>query len=75
MELQDPQELMPQVGNTCCVSFGTWSPVLCEPLASIAKRFDTEIVDLKGISYFLACQLIALKKCPGVRPVGIEEKP
>ena len=49
-----------------CTSFKTSSADLCESLASTARRLCSEYVDLTGISALVACQLIALDKCPGV---------
>ena len=56
-----------------CTSFKTASADLCESLASIAKRICTSYVDPSGLSAFVSCRLIALDKCPGVRPIGIGE--
>ena len=35
--------------------------------------YSTSFVDPNALSHFLACRLIALDKCPGVRPIGICE--
>ncbi|ETX01015.1 MAG: hypothetical protein ETSY2_37945 [Candidatus Entotheonella gemina] len=56
-----------------CTSFHTASRDLCHALAHFARRLCTTLVDPKGLSSFLACRLIALNKCPGVRPIGICE--
>jgi len=46
---------------------------ICNALAFIARRICTEFVDPAGLPTFVACRLIALDKCPGVRPIGIGE--
>ena len=56
-----------------CTAFKTASADLCHSLALLAKRISTTYVDPKGLSPFLACRLIALKKNPGVRPIGVCE--
>ena len=56
-----------------CTSFKTVSVDLCESLASTARRLCSEYVDPNGISALVACRLIALDKCPGVRPIGVGE--
>ena len=56
-----------------CTSFKSASHDLCHALALVAKRLCTTLVDPSCLSAFLACQLIALDKCPGVRPIGICE--
>ena len=39
----------------------------------MARRLCTTYVDPGGISALVACWLIALNKCPGVRPIGVGE--
>ena len=56
-----------------CTSFRSASTDLCDALASMARRICSCFVDPKGLSAFVACRLIALDKCPGVRPIGIGE--
>ena len=46
---------------------------LCSALAAIARRFCTTYVDPSGLMAYTACRLVALDKCPGVRPVGVGE--
>ena len=58
-----------------CTSYKKASLNLCHSLALTAKRIAVEFVDPAGISSLLCCRLIALDKCPGVRPIGIGEVP
>lgn len=53
--------------------FKAASDDLCQSLALLARRLCVSFVDPKGLSSLLACRLIALDKCPGVRPIGICE--
>ncbi|KAL5500674.1 hypothetical protein EMCRGX_G012268 [Ephydatia muelleri] len=55
-----------------CCSFQS-SFDLCAALASVAKRICTTFIDPKCLSAFVACWLVPLDKCPGVRPIGIGE--
>ena len=54
-----------------CTSFKTASADLCESIASTARRLCSQYVDPASISALVACRLIALDKCPGVRPIGV----
>jgi len=56
-----------------CTSFQSASADLCTSLAIVAKRLCTSYVDPENLAPFTACRLIALDKCPGVRPIGIGE--
>ena len=56
-----------------CASYHSASADLYNALASIARRLCTEYVDPAGLTAFTACRLIALDKCPGVRPIGVGE--
>ena len=46
---------------------------LREQIAALARKLATELVDPKSLEAFVACRLIPLDKCPGVRPIGIGE--
>ena len=56
-----------------CTSFQQASDDLCNSLALVAWHLCTSCVDPDGIDALIACRLIALNKCPGVRPIGIGE--
>ena len=46
---------------------------LCNALSAVARNLCTTFVDPGGLSAFVSCRLIALDKCPGVRPIGVGE--
>lgn len=56
-----------------CTSFKSSSAELCDALAAVGRRICTTYVDPSGLRPFVASRLIALDKCPGVRPIGIGE--
>ena len=58
-----------------CSSFKSTSKDLCSALAAVGRRLCTSLVNPEGLSAFVACRLIPLDKCPGVRPIGISEIP
>ena len=58
-----------------CSSFKSASNNLCAALASVGRRIATTSVNPVGLSAFVACRLIPLNKCPGVRPIGVGEIP
>ena len=51
-------------------SFGRSSDDLCSAIACVARKIATTYVDPNGLKPYLTCRLIALDKCPGVRPIG-----
>ena len=53
--------------------FKSASSDLCHSLTLLIRRLCTTFVDLESLSPLMACRLIALDKCPGVRPIGICE--
>ena len=40
-------------------------------IADVTKRLCTDYVDPDAVSSLFSCRLLALEKCPGVRPIGI----
>ena len=49
--------------------------ILCRVLAAMGQRIFTSTIHPDDLSAFVACRLIPLNKCPGVRPIGICEVP
>ena len=65
---------MPTVGGGLfCTLFHSASKALCHSLALFTRRLCVSFVDPRSLSAFLACRLIVLDKCPGVRSIGICE--
>ena len=58
-----------------CSSFKSASHDLCKALAAVARRICSVSIHPEDLSAFVACRLIPLDKCPGVRPIGIGEVP
>ena len=56
-----------------CTSFHSASSDLCDAMALFARRLCTKFVSPDILTSFLSCRLIALDKCPGVRPIGVCE--
>ncbi|MDA8002339.1 MAG: reverse transcriptase domain-containing protein, partial [Alphaproteobacteria bacterium] len=56
-----------------CCSFKGSSKELCEALAKTARRLASGPIDPHPILAFTASRLVALNKCPGVRPIGVGE--
>ena len=56
-----------------CTAFHGESDQLCEAIAKLAICINTSFVDPDGLTSFVVCRLIALDKCPGVRPIGVGE--
>ena len=53
--------------------FGTASQMLREELASLTEWLANAHPPWAAYRALMACRLVALDKCPGVRPVGIGE--
>ena len=68
-----PSGLDAPVWKRLCCSFKSASANLCDALALVARRICTSYVDPIALQPFVACHLISLDKCPGVRPIGIGE--
>ena len=56
-------------------SFGSTSKDLCWALAMAGRRLCSTFVHPDSVSAFVACRLIPLNKCPGVRPIRVGEVP
>ena len=56
-----------------CTLFGQKSNDPCSPLAVVVRRISTSFIDSSTLLAYTSCRLIAVDKCPGVRPIGIGE--
>ena len=54
-------------------SFYKESTDLCEAIAMLGRRICQNYVDPNGLLAYTSCRLVAMDKCPGVRPIGIGE--
>ena len=68
-----PSRLNAAALKRLCMSFKFAFTDLSEAVAATARCLCTSYVDPARISTLVACHLIALDKCPGVRPIGIGE--
>ena len=55
------------------LQFGASSTRLHDTVAAVCCRLCNTITPWEDIQALIACRLIALNKCPGVRPIGIGE--
>ena len=42
-------------------------------MGTLARKLATQYVDPIALALLVSCRLIALDKCPGVRPIGVGE--
>ena len=70
-----PSDLDAYAWRRLCSSFKSASNSLCIALADVGRRIATTNVNPEGLKAFVACRLIPLDKCPGVRPIGVGEVP
>ena len=68
-----PSRLDAYVWRRLCSSFKSASNSLCIALAVVGRRIATTGVNPEGLGAFVACHLLPLDKCPGVRPIGVGE--
>ena len=56
-----------------CVCHSINPPANFVTIVLLCKRLCTQYFDPDGTKTLVACRLIALDKCPGVRPIGVGE--
>uniref|UniRef100_A0A1X7V873 DDE Tnp4 domain-containing protein n=1 Tax=Amphimedon queenslandica TaxID=400682 RepID=A0A1X7V873_AMPQE len=62
-----------QVSSNSYASFKSSSSDLCHSLTLLGRCLCIDYVDPREIALLLACRLIALDKCPSVRPLAVCE--
>lgn len=60
-------------GKILLLHYGTSSSRLWDSISDLAHRVANSIIDWPLLQGLLASHLIALDKCPGIRPIGIGE--
>lgn len=55
--------------------YGAHSGSLCDSMAELARHFSSSVVEWMDIHALMVSYLIALDKCPGIRPIGLGEEP
>ena len=68
-----PSGLDSHAWKRMCSSFQKASTDHCAAVAMVARRIAGAFVDPEPLAPLSACRLVALDKCPGVRPVGVGE--
>jgi hypothetical protein len=53
--------------------FGSHSRKLCDAIAYLTRQVSNSIINWDRIQALLSNRLVALDKCPGIRPIGIGE--
>ena len=62
---------MPLHGRGCAAHSRKPQNDLCSAIAMTTKRITSTVVDPGPLLPLTACRLVALDKCPGVRPIGV----
>ena len=73
MALPVPLALMHTHGDVYAHPLAQHQMIFVIALLWVAKRLCTEHVNPDGVAPLLASRLIAIDKCPGVRPIGVDE--
>ena len=68
-----PSNLDAAAWRRMCCSFKGSSQELCEAVAKVARRLAGSPLDPHPIQALIASRLVALNKCPGIRPIGVGE--
>ena len=68
-----PSGLNAHAWQRMCCSFKDAFNDLCHSLALLARRLCTQFIHPLILAPLLACQLFALDKNPGIRPIGVCE--
>ena len=65
LELDEWRKILP--------NYGQYSIDLCKTIAQLPQRIACGKLIENQLEAYNACRLIPLDKCPGIRPIGIED--